>query len=219
MKKTKSAIVIGATGLVGKELVKQLLNDSDLETIKVMVRRSTGISHPKIKEYIIDFNNLNSIKEEVTGDVLFSTLGTTIKQAGSKEQQYLVDYTYQYDIAKIAFANGVSDYFLVSSSGANSGSKIFYTRMKGELDDAVATLNFSRIRIFRPSLLLGERPKKRLGETIGSIMIAWIKHIPYLKKYRGIRGEQVAKAMIAAHKKEKSEKVQIYTLDEIFNLI
>ncbi len=219
MKNKKTAIVIGATGLIGKELVKLLINDSYFDKIKVFVRRSTGITHTKLEEHIIDFNVLSTIKNDIMGDVLFSTLGTTIKQAGSKDAQYLVDYTYQYEIAKIAADNGVKDYILVSSSGANSKSNIFYTRIKGELDNAVCKLNFQRIRIFRPSLLLGERPEKRLGESIGAILIKVIKFIPYLKKYRGIKGKEVALAMINTYKKTNNNSPEFHELDSIFKLI
>ena len=219
MKNKKTAIVIGATGLIGKELVKLLINDSDFDCIKVFVRRSMGIANTKIGEHIIDFNELTSIKENIVGDVLFSTLGTTIKQAGSKDAQYLVDYTYQYEIAKIAADNGVKDYYLVSSSGANSKSNIFYTRMKGELDNSVCQLPFKRIRIFRPSLLLGERGEKRLGESIGSKLIKIIEFIPYLKKYRGIEGHVVALAMINSFKEKNDSSPVFYELDSIFDLI
>lgn len=213
----KTAIIIGATGLVGKHLVRLLIADSYFGKVKVFVRRSTGITHPDLQEFIIDFNNLLSIKEEITGDVLFSTLGTTIKQAGSKDAQYLVDFTYQYKFAELASENGVADYFLVSSSGANSKSRMFYIRMKGELDDAVGNLTFNKIRIFRPSLLLGSRPEQRIGELIGSVIINLIKYIPTAKKYRGIKGEEVAHAMINVSKKENPTHIQYYTLDEIFN--
>ena len=219
MKNKKTAIVIGATGLIGKELVKLLINDSDFDCIKVFVRRSMGIANTKIEEHIIDFNELTSIKENIVGDVLFSTLGTTIKQAGSKDAQYLVDYTYQYGIAKIAAYNGVKDYYLVSSSGANAKSSIFYTRMKGELDNAVCQLPFKRIRIFRPSLLLGERDEKRFGESIGSKLIKIIEFIPYLKKYRGIDGHVVGLAMINSSKERDDNSPVFYELDSIFELI
>ncbi len=219
MKNNKTAIVIGATGLIGKELVKLLIKDPYFDLIKVFVRRSIGISNAKIEEHIINFDELSSIKEDIVGDVLFSTLGTTINKAGSKDAQYLVDYIYQFEIAKIAAENGVEDYYLVSSSGANSKSRIFYTRMKGKLDDAVCQLAFQRIRIFRPSLLLGERGEKRLGESIGAKLIKIIEFIPYLKKYRGIEGHVVALAMINSFKDKNDSSPIFYELDSIFELI
>ena len=212
----KSAIVIGATGLVGRHLTQQLLKEDYFGQVIVFVRRSTGISHNKLVEHIIDFNNLDTIKGKVNGDVLFSALGTTLKQAGSKNAQYLVDYTFQYEVAKIASDNGVKKYFLVSSSGANSKSRFFYTKMKGELDVAVSGLPFSQINIFRPSLLLGERTEKRTMEILGSKIIKLINYLPFLRKYRAIKGEEVARAMINVCKKELHEKVNYFTLDEIF---
>ncbi len=214
---TKTALVIGATGLIGRHLTKLLLEDPYFKKVKVYGRRSIGISHKNLEEYLVDFDNLSEIKGKIQGDVLFSTLGTTISQAGGKDAQYLVDFTYQYEFAKIAVENGISEYLLVSSSGANSMSRFFYTRMKGELDDAVSSLPFSRIRIFRPSLLLGTRSEKRTGELIGSKIMKLIKYLPYLRKYRAIKGEEVAQSMINSCKRELSEKVHFFTLDEIFH--
>ena len=219
MKNKKTAIVIGATGLIGKQLVKLLINDSAFYKIKVFVRRESGVSNPKIEEHIIDFNELASSKDEIKGDILFSTLGTTIKQAGSKEKQYLVDFTYQYEIAKIASENGVKNYTLVSSSGANSKSKIFYSRMKGELDDAIKELSFSKIRIFKPSLLMGQREEKRMGEKIGEKVLKVVTIIPFLKKYKAIKGKEVAQAMINIENDSNESPILTYELDEIFKLI
>ena len=219
MKDKKTAIVIGATGLIGKQLVKLLINDTDFDKIKVFVRRTIGISNPKIEEYIIDFNNLTSCEDKIKGDVLFSTLGTTIKQAGSKENQYLVDFTYQYEIAKIASDNGVKNYTLVSSSGANPKSKVFYSRIKGELDDAIKRLSFSRIKIFKPSLLIGQRQDKRIGEKIGEKVLKVVTVIPFLKKYKAIQGKEVAQAMINVENDSNKSPLLTYELDEIFKLV
>ena len=212
----KTAIVIGATGLIGRHLTQLLIDDPYFKKVKVFGRRSVGITHSKLEEHLVDFNSLLEVKEKIKGDVLFSTLGTTIKQAGSKSKQYLVDFTYQYEFAKLALENGITEYFLVSSSGADSKSKFFYPRMKGELDDAVSNLAFSQIRIFRPSLLIGNRTEKRTGEIIGSKIMKLIKFLPFLRKYRAIKGEEVAKSMINVCKKDLPEKLMFFTLDEIF---
>ena len=121
----KTALIIGATGLVGNHLLKQMLEDDHYDLVKIFTRRSTGISHSTLDEIIIDFNDLTAVAEKVRGDVFFSCLGTTIKQAGSQKAQYKVDFTYQYEFAKLAKENGVSSYFLVSSTGANSSSAFF----------------------------------------------------------------------------------------------
>jgi len=215
----KTAIVLGATGLIGKHLVNILIADDTFSIIKIIVRRPAGFNSNKVEEHIINFEEIASIKKLVTGDVLFSCLGTTLKQAGSKDAQFKVDYTYQYEVARMAAQNSVPEYFLVSSSGANSKSRIFYTRMKGELDDAVLKLPFSRIRIFRPSLLLGERQEKRTGESIGGVLNSLIKMIPFINKYRGINGSTVAQAMVNTFKDENPKSPLFYQLDEIFKLI
>ena len=125
------------------------------------------MQHAKLQERIVNFDAVPEWKALLTGDVLFSSLGTTLKQAGSKEAQYKVDFTYQYNIAKAAADNGVSQYVLVSSAGASPQSRIFYSRMKGELEEAVKTFSFPHITILQPGILQGERDEFRLGERIG----------------------------------------------------
>ncbi|MDZ7743312.1 MAG: NAD(P)H-binding protein [Bacteroidota bacterium] len=215
----KTAIVIGATGLVGSSLLEQLLEDDHFDEVKVFHRRTTGLKNPKLKEYIVDFENPAAWKGKITGDVLFSAMGTTIKKAGSKKAQYGIDYTYQYNTAKAASENGVQNYVLVSSAGANQRSKIFYSRMKGELDEAVQKLPFRNIVIMRPSILAGNRNEKRSGEQIGLVLAKVFTRIPGLRKYRPIHGKEVAAAMIRAFEIKQEEKIRIFTLDEIFSLL
>jgi len=219
MENTKVAIVLGATGLVGKQLVKLLIKDKTFTKIKVFVRRSTNILDEKIEEHIINFGDTNSYKSEIKGDVLFSCLGTTIKQAGSKNEQYKVDFTYQYDFAQIAANNGVSNYVLVSSTSASSKSRIFYSRIKGELEDAISELSFKKISIIRPSVLVGEREESRSGEIIASKVFNVVGKIaPFLNKYRPIKGEEVALALINSFKKSQSDKIVIAELEGVFDL-
>ena len=189
------ANVIGASGLVGKELVKQLLDHPEFEIVRIFVRRTTGISHPKLDEQIIDFDQTESWKSLVKGDVLFSTLGTTIKTAKTKENQYRVDFTYQYEFAKAASENGVPAYLLVSSLGANPKSSVFYSRMKGELEDAVAKLPFQKLIIIRPSILDGDRQEKRAGEKFGLILTRVVTKF-ILKAYRPTPVDLLASKMI-----------------------
>lgn len=216
----KTAIVIGATGLVGSFITLNLLDDIRYEKVKVFVRNSLGIKHPKLEENIVNFDKLDEWKNKLTGDELFSTLGTTIKKAGSKENQYKIDFTYQYGVAKAAVANKVKSYFLVSSLGANYKSGNFYLRMKGNLDEKVQQLDFGMIRIFRPSILVGLRSEKRLAESLG-IKIAGIvtSIIPALKKYKPIYASKVAEAIINSANQLSQEKIRIYDSDEIINLI
>ena len=215
----KTAIVIGATGLIGNLLVKKLLNDDRYEKVKVFVRRSTGINNPKLKEHLVDFDNIGEWKSLVIGDDLFSAMGTTIRKAKSTVVQYKVDVTYQYEFAKAASENGVKSYFLVSSSGSKATSKIFYLRIKGELDEKVQQLPFSKIRIFRPSLLLGERPEKRFGEKAAERILKIVVPVfPFLKNQRPIEGEKVASAMITSANGTDELRIKIQELSEIFEL-
>ncbi|MEW5843030.1 MAG: NAD(P)H-binding protein [Bacteroidota bacterium] len=214
----KTAIVIGATGLIGRQLVSKLLDDNRYEIVKTFVRRSSGVHNAKLQEHVIDFDRIEEWKNEITGDELFSALGTTIKQVGSKEAQYKIDYTYQFEVAKAALENNVQSYILVSSYGADSKSKNFYLRIKGELEEAISILQFEKTIIFQPSLLLGERKEKRTGETIAAFFsVPLTKIIPLLKKYMPIEAATVAQAMINSANEQRDDKLTRYTLDEIFN--
>jgi len=212
----KKAILIGATGLIGSELLKQLLADSNYSEVKVLARRSTGVNHPKLKEVIINFDNLEKHKSELVGNVLFSTMGTTIKKVGSQDVQYKIDYTYQYKTAQLASDNGVKQLVLLSSYGANFESKVFYSRIKGELDEAVQKLNFETVSIIRPSMLAGDRKEFRLAEKILTPIMYALLWIPGIRKYRPIKDVIVAKAMI--NSLLKNSKLQIIELEEIFKL-
>ncbi len=214
----KRAIIIGATGLVGSELVKLTLEDPFFCEILVFTRRELGFHHPKLKQEIIDFDNLSQWKEKIKGDILFSALGTTLKKAGSKAAQRKVDYDYQYEFARIASENSVSDYVLVSAPGASPGSLIFYSRIKGELDRDVEKLPFRHVILIKPSILEGEREEERKGEKIGSMVMGWLKNLAFLKKYRPIHGRTVARAMLNAVKVKKNQRFQEYKLGELFEL-
>ena len=136
------ALVIGATGAAGKDLVGQLLADDAFEKVDIFVRRPGGWNSPKLTTHLVDFDKPEEWKDLVSGDVLFSCLGTTLKAAGGPAAQWKVDYTYQYEVARAARENGVPKYVLISSIGADPQAKIFYARMKGELEDAVKQLEF-----------------------------------------------------------------------------
>jgi uncharacterized protein YbjT (DUF2867 family) len=213
----KTALVIGATGLVGKELVRQLLEDGRFGRVIVLVRRSTGRSHPRLEEHLVDFDNPPGWHHLVRGDVLFSAMGTTLKKAGSQEAQYKIDYTYQYDAARAAAENGVPAYVLVSSAGANARSRIFYSRMKGELEDAVKGLPFSFIRIIQPGILAGGREEFRLGERIGIGVMSVLGQVPGLTAYKPYHASVVARALINAALNEEG-RIRTYNLKEVFRL-
>ena len=211
------AILIGATGLIGKELLKQLLADDHYSQVNVFTRRSTEVKHDKLKEQIIDFDHINSSSIVINGSVLFSTLGTTLKTAGSKERQREIDYDMQFNVAKIASKNGVKNLVLLSSYGANSKSNIFYSKMKGELDDAVKDLAFEKVSIVRPSMLTGHRKEFRLAEKILTPIMYAFSWVPGIRKYRPIKDITVAEAMINADK-FNDKHYSIFELEAIFKL-
>jgi len=211
----KTAVMIGATGLVGSQLLIQLLDDERFGKVISFGRKKTGRSHPKLEEQVIDFDTPSSWSSLVKGDVAFSSLGTTLKQAGSQAAQKKVDYDYQLEFARAAAKNGVASYVLVSSGSADPKSRMFYTRIKGELDRDVQALGFARVRIMRPSLLGGVRREPRAGEKIGSVLLGAMNAIGIARKYREIHGDVVARAMITAAL-DPENGTRIFTLDEVF---
>lgn len=221
MKEEYSAIVIGATGLVGQFLVHELLADPLCKNVRVLVRRSLGFSHHKLKAYIVNFDD-ESYAEYVKGDVLFSCLGTTKSKAGSKQQQYKVDFTYQYNTAKHAKDNGVKYYVLVSSPYANLQSKNYYRRMKAELEWRTRELAFEQMVVLQPNGLLGKREKGRQWEDkLGRMFVRLSHYLPPLKPYKPINGKIVAKAMIKGLylSMDKKRKYTIYTRREVDKLV
>lgn len=208
--------VIGATGLVGIQLVQQLLNDNRFEKVRIFVRRDTGLKHPKLEQQIVDYSDEKTWGKLLTGDVLFSALGTTLKQAGSKEKQYEIDFTFNLNFAKKAKENGFENYVLVSSVGASAKSSIFYSRMKGELDEAVAKIGFIKLAIIRPASLTGDRKENRIAEKISVPILNFLTKF-IMKKYRPISDKTVAKAMINSLLSDLEDKI-IWEADEVFEL-
>lgn len=194
----RTAIVIGITGLVGKAVVQTLLHDAEYSKVVGLARRATEVKHPKYEEHVIDFAKPESFAALVKGDVLFSSLGTTRGQAGSVEAQRLVDYTYQFEVAKLAAKNGVKTCVLVSSSGANADSALAYLKMKGELERDVKQLGFASLHIVQPGPLTGARDKTRLGEEISVGLINTLNLMGLFRSMRPITGDQVAQAMVRA---------------------
>ncbi|WP_312390200.1 NAD(P)H-binding protein [Chryseobacterium sp.] len=193
------ALVIGATGATGKDLVNQLLYDKDFEEVHIFVRKPVDIQNDKLKTHIVNFENPEEWKNKIKGDVAFSCLGTTLKTAGSKEAQRKVDYDYQYEFAKAAKENNVEDYILVSAYGANPKSKIFYSKMKGELEEAVKQLHFNKITIFKPGML-ERKDSDRTGEVLGSRIIKFANKLGLLESQKPLPTDVLAKAMINSSK-------------------
>lgn len=189
----KTAIVLGSTGLIGKEITNQLLNNTNYSKVIILVRSKQNTSHPKLEQIVFDFNNPN--EAAIQSDDLFCCLGTTIKKAGTKEAFYKVDYDYVVNTAKIAKANGIKQFAVISSMGASETSGIFYNKTKGQMENAVKAISFTSTYIIRPSMLLGKREEFRLGEMIGKAFMTVLSFlIP--KKYKAIYDLQVAKATI-----------------------
>ncbi len=192
------AIVTGATGLIGKELLRQLLEDNRFERIVVFARRSTGLISSKLEEHFISFDDLRPYYDYFRGDVMFCALGTTMAKAGSRENFRKVDYTYILNFAAAASAMGVKHFLMVSSIGANAKSKNFYLRTKGETEEAILKSGINRVTIMRPSMLTGEREERRAAEKAGILFarsFGFIFSGPF-RKYRPVAGKVVAGRMI-----------------------
>ena len=191
------ALIIGATGATGKDLVTQLLTDDTYNEVHCFVRKPLPLSHPKLHAHVVNFDTPEAWTDLLHGDVAFSCLGTTLAVAGSKDAQWRVDYDYQYHFAQQCKANGVPTFVLVSAAMANAQSKIFYNRMKGQLEDAVKTLGFSRLLIFQPSVLV-RKGSDRKGEQLGLKMIVLLNKIGLFKRYRPMPTEILAEKMLSA---------------------
>jgi uncharacterized protein YbjT (DUF2867 family) len=206
----KHALVLGATGATGQELVKFLIQDPIFEKVTIFVRRKVDLNHKKLNIHVIDFTKLDNYRKLVSGDVLFSALGTTLADAGSKENQYLVDFSYQYDFAKIASDNNVSTLSLVSSLGADENSLFFYTKIKGKLEQAVKLLNFENIQIFQPPSLIRQPELMRSGEKIGVKFFKTICSLGFLNTFKPISVNDLAFKMIEESKLVRNNRVTTY---------
>jgi uncharacterized protein YbjT (DUF2867 family) len=213
------ALLFGSTGLVGNLLLEELMNSDIYSTIKIFVRRSTGISHPKVAEIVMDFSKPEKYSTQITGDDLFICLGSTIKKAGSVSKFEKIDRDLPVNLAGIAKKNGISGIAVISSVGASSSSRNYYLRVKGEMELGISVLKFDHMVFARPSLLLGERKEKRPAEIMSKFFMKAINPVlgGKLKKYRAIHARDVAKAMIAALHKDPSKT--IYESDELKILV
>ena len=211
----KHALVIGGTGATGKEIIRLLINSSEFSKVTVFVRRKTQINDKKINEHIINFDSINKYKKLIIGDILFSCLGTTRAEAGSKRKQYIVDYTYQYEFAKIAATNGVKNYSLVSSIGANKNSFFFYPKIKGMLEEKIKNLNFQKIQIYQPPSLIRQPELSRKGERITINVLNLINTFGLLKSLKPLKVRDLAKKMISESFKHKGIKIQVFTRKDL----
>lgn len=210
------ALLIGATGATGTDLLEKLLNDTTFDEVTVFVRKPIAVTKDKLKVHVVNFDQPEEWKHLVKGDVAFSCLGTTLKAAGSKEAQRKVDYDYQYNFAKAAKENNVAHFILVSSYGANSKSSIFYSRIKGELEEAVQVLQFQKTTIFNPGMLQ-RKNTDRSGEVVMEKILRFMNTIGLFRKHRSLSTEILAQAMINAVKNQ-TNSYNVIKLNDIYKL-
>ncbi len=191
---TRKAIIVGATGLVGSQLLEALLHLSNYTSVTALLRRPLDIQHPALTQRIVDFNRLGEIDFSHAEDV-FCCLGTTIKAAGSKPAFYLVDFTYVHEIARLAQQAGAEQFLLITSMGADPRSRFFYIRVKGEIEAALKQLSYPSASVFRPSFLSGKRQQYRPLEALGGAMMQAVSFM-MPKKYRPVPARAVALAML-----------------------
>ncbi|MCZ4243973.1 NAD(P)H-binding protein [Pedobacter punctiformis] len=217
----KKAIIFGASGFIGSYLLNDLLNDVNYEQVTIVVRKDLKISHPKLKTLVGDYHSLPDLKENIIGEEVYIAIGTTKKNVPDEALYYQIDHDYPVLAAKIARENGAKSVFVVTAVGANASSNIFYIKTKGEIERDIIALNFDHTHIFRPSMLMGNRNENRplekvfikIWSVLNPILIGKV-----LKKYRGIDGRNVAKAMINSSNNQ-SEKVRIYQWQEMNDLL
>ena len=198
--KPKAALLVGASGLVGGHCLHFLLEEQSYARVIVLVRTPLSLTHEKLVQHTIDFTDLTTLGELFAVDDVFCCLGTTIRKAGTQEAFRKVDFDYPVKIAALTQHCGANKFLLVSSLGADPHSRIFYNRVKGEVEEAIQKISFKAFHVFRPSLLLGERKEHRIGEKVGSLAMRALKNamIGRLKKYRAIQARDVAKVMVGA---------------------
>jgi len=210
------ALVLGATGATGQEMVKLLLEDSNFSKVTIFVRRTIDIDHEKLIIHKINFSRLSEYNSLVEGDILFSALGTTKQEAGGKKEQFLVDYTYQYEFAKMASENGVSHYSLVSSIGANKNSFFFYPKIKGDLEESVKSLKFNKIQIFQPPSLIRQPELMRSGEKNSIKFLKGINKLGFLKSLKPLLVKDLAMKIINESLLNQIEGITIYKSKDLF---
>ncbi len=215
----KKAIVYGASGLVGSYILETLLNSPDYEQIIAVVRKDLNIRHAKLLTLAGDFSSLPDLTKGIAVDEVYIALGTTRKKTPDQKEYYRIDHDYPVLAAKSAKENGAKTVLLVSSIGANTKSKAFYTRTKGETEQDIINLDFDHTCIFRPSLILGNRKEKRIIEK--TFMAVWKVINPVLSgkmnKYKGIEAKNIARAMVGAAN-HPDGKMKIFYWKEMMDL-
>jgi len=217
---TKKALVFGASGFIGSLLLEELFNNNIYDTVTVVVRKPLAITHAKLKTVIADFASLPNVKQQLVGDDVFIALGTTKKNTPDEKLYYQVDHDYPVLAATLAKHNGATQVCLVSAVGPKLDSKIFYIRTKAEVERDVTAVAFAHTHIFRPSMLMGNRTNEhRPMEKFWIALFGAVSPLLVggLRKFRGVQGKDVARAMVAAANTQ-SLKVNVYEWAEIRKL-
>lgn len=215
----KKAIIAGATGLIGGELLKILLQSSDYQEVISISRREISVQHKKLVQLIINFDELEKYTHALEGDVIFCCLGSTRKKTPDLSVYRMIDHTYPLQLGKIAKSNSIKQYHLVSAIGADANSSNFYTKMKGETEADLAHLNLPCLHIYQPSLLTGDRKESRALENFSAVIMKVVNPLLFgsLKKYRSIPAATVARAMYKQSLKPE-KGLYIHPSDHIKNL-
>jgi uncharacterized protein YbjT (DUF2867 family) len=214
---TKKAFLVGATGLIGNHVLQALLHDPHYTEVTILVRNRILQTHRKLKVIETDFTDHDEALVSTTANDVFCCLGTTIKKAGSQEAFRAVDFSLVVKIAEIMKEKGADQFLVISAMAANSSSKVFYNRIKGEMEEGLKGLGYPSLRIILPSLLLGHREEFRLGERIGILMSPlWnLLLVGRMKKYRPVEADLVARFMVKVAKEEPIDGVHVYENDQI----
>ena len=213
----RKALILGSTGLIGGFCLQALLNDPAYSEVIALVRKPLLKTHRKLKTVISKFSNLENDLSKILVDDVYCCLGTTIKKAGSQEAFKQIDFSLVVTVAELMRRQGAEQFLVISSMGADPNSKVFYNRIKGEMEEALQQMNYPCLRIIRPSLLLGEREEFRLGERIGVLLSPVLKPLMMgsLRKYRPIQAESVARFMVKVAYEEPISGVHVYESDKI----
>ena len=216
---SKTAIVLGSTGLTGGVLLKKLLEDVRYGHIIVFSRNACGIRHSKLTEYIVDLFELEHYQEKFKADEVFCCIGTTKAKTSNKETYKNIDYGIPVSAASLCKRNGIQTFAVISALGAKKDSKLFYNRIKGKMEAAVLEFNIQNTYILQPSLITGDRDEKRIGESIMKFVFSLLKPIMQLgelKRYRPIHTETIAKGMIwLANNDYKSGRIPSKVIQEL----
>jgi len=214
----KTALIFGSSGLIGSHLLDLIVNDNNYSKIKLFVRSEPVNTSPKIEIIKTDFNNLINHKDSIVGDVCFFCIGTTRKNTPDKNEYINIEYNLPIEVAKIAKSNSVNYFVYVSSIAANTNASGLYLKNKGRAEEELKKLNFLKLSIMRPSILLGTRKEKRVGEKIGIFAMKTLSplFLGKMKKYKPVKAKNVAKTMLNVIQNDYQKT--IFESDEIIEI-